>query len=138
MTIFKQKYKVRFEDCDYAGIVFYPRYILMLHRFFEDWFSDGLKLSLGTMHEHLKIGFPTVKLETQFKRASRLEDILDWTLQVQKIGSSSATLNIEVTCKKEIRLLIQIVVVCTALVEGGIQLQPIPQDIREKMKTYMV
>jgi acyl-CoA thioesterase FadM len=32
MTRFSREYKVRFEDCDLAGIVFFPHYFLMLNR----------------------------------------------------------------------------------------------------------
>jgi len=136
MPSFSRAYKVRFEDCDVAGIVFFPRYVLMLHRFFEDWLSEGLGASLRTMHEIEKTGLPAVKLEIQFKKPSRLEETLEWFLGVQKLGNSSVHLDIEVRCGNEERLTFQYVVACTSLGGTTIQPQRIPPELRNKIAFF--
>ena len=47
MARFIRTGKVRFEDCDSAGILFYPNYFLMLNRLIEDWFADALGVPWG-------------------------------------------------------------------------------------------
>jgi len=137
MPLFTREYTVRFEDCDLAGIVFFPRYVLMLHRFFEDWLADGVGVSLRTMHEIEKIGFPVVKLDIQFKKPSRLEETLEWLLEVQRLGNSSVHLNIQVRCGSEERLTFQYIVACTALGGTTIQPQSIPMELRRKIEFFV-
>lgn len=138
MSCFTRPYKIRFEDCDPAGIVFYPRYILMLHRFFEDWLQEGLGHSIGTMNIDRKIGFPIVNLQVRFQKASRLEEILDWSLSVSGISGKSLTLDINVCCHGEIRILVEITVVCAGLAtDGSIASREIPADIREEIGKFL-
>ena len=137
MPSFCRSYKVRFEDCDPAGIVFYPNYILMLHRFFEDWCGDGLRYSLGKMHGLHHLGFPTVKLKVLFKKPSRLEEVLEWSLHVRKVGSKSLTLDITVNCGGEPRLAIEKTVVCVDLLGGDVISRAIPSDIRVAAQEFV-
>ncbi len=137
MSNFTRPYKIRFEDCDPAGIVFYPRYILMLHRFFEDWFDEGLGHSIGTMNVDRKIGFPVVSLQVRFQKASRLEEILDWSLAVVRISGKSVNLTANATCDGENRLIFEITVVSVNLAADGISSREIPPDIREEMKKFL-
>lgn len=134
MTSFVRPYKVRFEDCDPAGIVFYPSYILMLHRLFEDWCAEGLGISLGDMHQKHKIGFPIVNLTVKFRKASRLEEILSWSLEVRKLGNKSVTLGVSVNCQGEERLAVELIVVCVDLGESDIVSREMPTAIRVRME----
>ncbi len=138
MSGFTRPYKIRFEDCDPAGIVFYPRYILMLHRFFEDWFEAGLGYSLGTMNVSRKIGFPVVNLQVRFQKASRLEEILDWSLAVSGISGKTLTLTINAQCKGEKRLSIKIIIVAVNLAVDSIVSREIPADIRDQMSKFLI
>lgn len=110
----------------------------MLHRFFEDWFDEGLGHSLGTMNVGLKVGFPVVNLQVRFQRASRLEDILNWTLTVVGISKRTATLAIKATCNGEKRLSIEITVVAVNLAaEDRIVSREIPAEIRDQMSRFL-
>lgn len=79
--------KVRFQHIDYAGIVFYPRFLEMLNGLVEDWFEEALDRPFSTIHE--TNGIPTVDLKIQFKKAARLGDILTKSLWVITIGGAS-------------------------------------------------
>ncbi|SDO98621.1 acyl-CoA thioesterase [Desulforhopalus singaporensis] len=136
MSMFTHHRKVRFEDCDPAGIVFYPNYILMLHRHFEDWFADGLGISLGTMNLDRKIGFPIKNLNVDFQRPSRLEDVLEWKLQVISTGTSSITLGVEAECIGETRITVKLTVVAVNLSKNPIVPCSIPEDIREQILKF--
>jgi 4-hydroxybenzoyl-CoA thioesterase len=86
MQFIKQE-KVRFQHIDYAGIVFYPRFLEMLNGLVEDWFEEALDRPFSKMHE--TNGIPTVNLKVQFKNAARLGEILTKKLWVKELKNSS-------------------------------------------------
>ena len=64
--------RVRFKDCDAAGIVFFPRYFEMLNDCVEDWFREALALPFEAMHGSDRCGVPTAELSSRFVAPSRL------------------------------------------------------------------
>jgi 4-hydroxybenzoyl-CoA thioesterase len=84
---FIKQEKIRFQHVDYAGIVFYPRFLEMLNCLVEDWFEEALGRPFSKMHE--TNGIPTVDLKVQFKKAARLGEILTKKLWVKNLGSAS-------------------------------------------------
>jgi 4-hydroxybenzoyl-CoA thioesterase len=84
---FITKEKIRFQHVDYAGIVFYPRFLEMLNGLVEDWFEEALDRPFSKMHT--TNGIPTVDLKVQFKKAARLGEILTKKLWVKNIGGAS-------------------------------------------------
>jgi len=84
---FITKEKVRFGHVDYAGIVFYPRFLEMLNGIVEDWFEEALERPFSKMHT--TNGIPTVDLKVQFRKAARLGEILTKKLWVKNIGGAS-------------------------------------------------
>lgn len=87
MSYFIKPEKIRFQHIDYAGIVFYPRFLEMLNGLVEDWFEEALDRPFSKMHE--TNGIPTVDLKVQFKKAARLGEILTKKLWVKELKSSS-------------------------------------------------
>jgi 4-hydroxybenzoyl-CoA thioesterase len=79
--------KIRFQHVDYAGIVFYPRFLEMLNCLVEDWFEEALDRPFSKMHE--TNGIPTVDLKVQFKNPARLGDILTKKFWVINLGYAS-------------------------------------------------
>ena len=81
--------KIRFKHVDYAGIVFYPRFLEMLNDLVEDWFEEALDRPFSKIHE--TNGIPTVDLKVQFKKAARIGEILSKQLWVSKLGGASVS-----------------------------------------------
>ena len=86
---FTKQEKIRFKHVDYAGIVFYPRFLEMLNDLVEDWFEEALDRPFSKIHE--TNGIPTVDLKVQFKKAARLGEILTKKLWVINLGGASIT-----------------------------------------------
>jgi len=84
---FTKKEKIKFRHVDYAGIVFYPRFLEMLNDLVADWFEEDLDRPFSKMHE--TNGIPTVDLKVQFKKAARLGDVLTKKLWVKNLGGAS-------------------------------------------------
>ena len=84
---FIKQEKIRFQHVDYAGIVFYPRFLEMLNGLVEDWFEEALDRPFSKIHE--TNGIPTVDLKVQFKKAARLGETLTKKLWVINLGGAS-------------------------------------------------
>ena len=125
---FVSRQTVRFAHCDPAGIVFYPRYFELLNAAVEDYFAQAVGVSFAQMHIERHLGVPTVKLSAEFEAPSRLGDELDFRIDVQRVGRSSAELRIEVVCEAQPRLAADVVLVCMDLRSG--RAAPWPTDMR--------
>jgi 4-hydroxybenzoyl-CoA thioesterase len=102
--------RVEFNHCDPAGIVFYPRYFEMTNSVCENFFREVVGYSYHAMMED-GIGVPTARIETDFRAPSRLGDVLDWVLVVEKVGGSSVTVRLDMASGNEHRLTARLVLV---------------------------
>lgn len=103
MTFTSQR-KVRFQHCDPAGIVFYPRYFELINSVVEDWFEEVVQHDFNQLHIDSGTGVPTAAIDTQFHAPSRLGELLNFELTVQAIGRSSLDLKIVAYCGEQKRL----------------------------------
>ena len=87
MNYFIKEEQIRFRHTDFAGIVFYPRFLEMLNDLVEDWFDEALDRPFSKIHE--TNGIPTVDLKVQFKNAARIGEILTKKLWVKELKNSS-------------------------------------------------
>ena len=126
--------RVRFSDCDPAGIVFFPQYLVMLNGVVEQWFDEGLRMPYAGLIGERRTGLPTVRLELDFTAISRHGDDLVWSLAIEKLGRSSLTLVVKVHGDDELRLSARQVLVCTSLETH--RPQPLPDDVRAALAPY--
>ena len=131
-TDFVARRAVRFSDCDPAGIVFFPQYLVMLNGVVEQWFDDALGIPYAQLIGARRLGLPTVRLEVDFTAVSRHGDKLAWHLSVAKLGHSSLTLQHECHGGEggdhALRLRARQVIVCTSLLTH--KPQALPDDVR--------
>ncbi len=126
---------VRFADCDPAGIVFFPQYLVMVNTLVEQWFDDGLGVPYAEVIGARRTGLPTVRLEVDFTAISRHGEHLALRLSLAKLGRSSLTLRHEFLGGDELRLRAVQVLVCTSL--DTHRPQPLPDDLRAAMQPYL-
>ena len=91
MAAYEVTLPVRFGQVDYAGIMFYPRFFENFHTVFEDMFSQKLGVPYVSILKERRIGFPTVRIETDFRRPFRFGEPMRLALDVARIGRSSIT-----------------------------------------------
>ena len=101
--VFTTERKVRFADCDAAGIVFYPRYFEMLNGVVEDWFAGPLGVSFRELHMERGVSVPTAAVEARFIAPSRLEDDLTFALTVTRLGGASCGLRHRISARDQLR-----------------------------------
>jgi 4-hydroxybenzoyl-CoA thioesterase len=81
--------KIRFSDCDPAGIVFYPTYFVRISDLFEDWMESTMGLSFQRDFVAGGVSLPTVHLETDFKAVRMQGQRISLTLILTHVGNSS-------------------------------------------------
>ncbi|MBS1534600.1 MAG: acyl-CoA thioesterase [Bacteroidetes bacterium] len=131
--------KVRFQHIDYAGIVFYPRFLEMLNGLVEDWFAEALDRPFHQMHQ--TNGIPTVDLKIQFKNAARLGQELTKKLWVKNIGFASLLCGFEfIDDEGKTTLSGEVTLVNVAFNQDrdGIKAEPFNDEIKSKIQKYLI
>lgn len=126
--------RVRFADCDAAGIVFFPRYFEMLNGVVEDWFAGPLGLSFRELHQDRHASVPTAAVEARFIAPSRLEDELTFALDVTKLGAASCGLRHRITCGGDLRFEATQTIV---FVGASLKPEPWPEAVRARIALFV-
>ena len=87
--MYETRITVRFGDIDRAGIAYYPNLYHYCHVAFEEFFENFVGLSYPRLIEEHHIGFPTVRVESYFRRPIKYGDVLRVTVGVARVGESS-------------------------------------------------
>ena len=132
--------RVRWGDVDAAGIIFYGSYI----RFFEIAETELFRaagLPYGVVFDELNIWLPRVHLECDFHRAAQLDDLLEVSVWVGKIGTTSLRLNFEVRRKDrdnkiEEKLIATAHFVLVATRRDNLRPVPVPEELRRALEPY--
>ncbi|MFL6228734.1 MAG: acyl-CoA thioesterase [Pyrinomonadaceae bacterium] len=127
--------RVRWGDVDAASIIFYGAYI----RFFEFAETElfrSVGLPYGRMFDELDIWLPRAHLECDFRRAARLDDLLEVSVFVGRVGTKSLRLNFEVRRKGEPDLLADAHFVLVAVRRGTFESVPIPEELKRRLAPY--
>src|ERR1044072_2529486 len=124
--------RVRWGDVDAARIIFYGAYIHFFE-FAETELFREVGLHYGVMFDELKIWLPRVHLECDFHRAARLDDLLEGSVYVGRIGTKSMWLSCEVRSKGAEELVATAHFVLAAVNQETFETIPVPSDLREKL-----
>ena len=92
--------RVYFEDTDFSGLVYHARYLHFLERGRSDW----LRL-LGVHHRDLAaegLAFAVRRMEIDFLRPARIDDVLAIETRRQEIGGARIALRQSVRCDGDI------------------------------------
>jgi 4-hydroxybenzoyl-CoA thioesterase len=81
--------QVRFGEVDRAGIVYYPRWFHYFHIAFEEFFADRAGVPYHRLIERDRVGFPTVRVECDYRAPLRFGDRLGIRISVERIGRTS-------------------------------------------------
>jgi len=138
MSAFKKfaiEERVRWGDVDAARIIFYGAYIHFFE-FAETELFREVGLPYGKMFDELKIWLPRVHLECDFRRAARLDDLLEVRVYVGRFGTKSMKLNFEVRRKNEEELIATAHFVLAAVNQDTFETVPIPVEMRERLAPY--
>ena len=131
---FTRSVTIRFSHCDPAGIVYFPHYFDMFNGVIEDWYTHELDYNYAELITGSRFGFPFVHLDCDFKIPSRMGEVIEMTLLVEKIGNSS--LGIAIVCHRDglERLRAHMVTAMRSLETR--KAEPIPRGLRDRIEAY--
>jgi YbgC/YbaW family acyl-CoA thioester hydrolase len=127
--------RVRWGDVDAARIIFYGAYI----RFFEFAETElfrAIGLPYSRIFDELDIWLPRAHLECDFRRAAQLDDLLEVSVYVGRIGTKSLRLNFEVRRKGEEALFAEAHFVLVAVRRDTFETVPVPEELRRLLEPY--
>jgi acyl-CoA thioester hydrolase len=128
--------RVYFEDTDFAGLVYHANFL----KFCERGRSDFIRL-LGVHHQALanpELGEPSVfvvrRIEIDYLRPARLDDVLEVVTRCEEIGGASLTLLQEVRRGETLIVRAKVVVV---LVSSSGKPQRLGQLVRGALERFV-
>ena len=134
---FEIAHRIRFSECDPAGIVFYPQYFVLFNDLLEAWLDA---LTPGGFADYIgrqRCGFPSVRLEADFKAVSRMGDDVTLSLEPLRLGHRSLTLALACTgADGTLRAAVRQTVVTTSLQTHAAI--PVPTELRRALEALGV
>lgn len=128
--------RVRWGDVDAASIIFYGAYI----RFFEFAETELFRhigLPYGAMYDRLDVWLPRAHLECDFYRAAKLDDLLEVSAYVGRIGTKSVRLDFEVRRKGEQDLIAGAHFVLVSVRRDTFETIDVPQELRTCLAPFV-
>ena len=131
---FTRSVPIRFSHCDAAGIVYFPHYFDMFNGVIEDWYKEELGYDYAELVMEDRYGFPFVHIECDFKIPSRMGEVIDLTLLVERIGRSS--LSILIVCHRDGLERLRARMTTAMMSLESRKPVPMPEALRNAIETY--
>ena len=127
--------KIRFSQCDPAGIVYFVHFFDMMSSVVEDWFDEIVGFSFQEMHLKQRYGFPIVNTGCEFFRPCVLGDQLVFELAIARLGRSSIEFAVRGRVRDEEKFRARHKVAMMSL--DTQRAVAVPEDLRTKMLPYV-
>jgi 4-hydroxybenzoyl-CoA thioesterase len=88
---FVTRIRVRFGDCDPAGLVYYPVIFHYCHVAMEEFFAERCGVAYSKLMADERLGFPTVNVQGEFFVPLVYGDEAEIEVSVARVGQSSVT-----------------------------------------------
>lgn len=129
--------KIRFDDVDGAGIVYYPRFFHLCHAAMEDFFDDVAPFPYPELINKKRLGFPSVHIEADFKAPLMYGDVVIVTLSIVHIGRSSTKMRYEIRRKRDATLSFEAEITTVMMDLDSKQAVPLPDELRRVLESYL-
>jgi YbgC/YbaW family acyl-CoA thioester hydrolase len=132
---FRIEERVRWGDVDAARIIFYGAYI----RFFEIAETElfrSVGLPYGRMFDELDVWLPRAHLECDFRQAAQLDDLLEVSVYVGRVGTKSLRLNFEVRRNGDPSMVAEAHFVLVAVRRNTFDSVPVPEELKRRLAPY--
>ncbi|TPG61296.1 acyl-CoA thioesterase [Roseomonas nepalensis] len=131
---FRGRARVRFGDCDPAGIVFFPNWFTIAHGTVEDLFRERLRIDFHDLHGARGIGTGFVHAAATFMRPGLMGDEVAITPLVRRVGRASYALDVHLHRGEEELARLDLVTATTSLARRASV--PVPDDLRAALLRY--
>lgn len=103
--------RVYYEDTDLAGIVYYANYLKFIERARSEWVR-GLSIDQGALKRESGIVFAVRRVEADYLRPARFDDVLRVTTALVELGGARIVLDQAVWRDDETLFTARVVLVC--------------------------
>jgi 4-hydroxybenzoyl-CoA thioesterase len=124
-----QNLRVRFEEVDFARIVYFPRLFGYCHSVFEDFFEKEVGLTYADMLIKRHVGFPAVRAEGDFKSPLRFGDLCRVVMETTYLGRRSVTCGYHLYLAEKETLCAEMEIVSVVIDMDKFQSRDIPEDV---------
>jgi len=126
---------VRWSDIDRAGIIYYGQFL----RFFEIAETElfrAVGLPYGEVFDRLDIWLPRVQIHFDFRKPLVLDDLIEVSAYVARLGNKSFTLRFEVNRKGESDLVAEGHVVLACVSRSTFKSVVVPAEMIDALRPY--
>jgi 4-hydroxybenzoyl-CoA thioesterase len=128
--MYTQRINVRFDDVDYAQIVYFPRLFGYCHWVFEDFFAQGAGITYADLLIKRRVGFPLAHSQADFKHPLRFGDVCRVEMETLKLGTSSLHNRYRLYLGDSKKLCAEVELVHVAISMDSMKPVAMPEDIR--------
>lgn len=126
--------KIRFDDVDGAGIVYYPQFFSLCHNTFEDFFDSQTGIPYPELIGKRRQGFPTVAIKSDFSAPLRYGDVALVDLDLNRIGRTSLAFDFTIYRQADGAKCFTATITTVFLDLDTHKPIPIPDEIRDALK----
>lgn len=129
--MFTYKRKIRFQDTDAAGVIFFPNQFCFYQEAFEA-FLESIGCDLATVARKNRYHLPVVHAEADYSAPLRLGDTIEIQLKVRHLGKSSLTFQADILKQDKINSG-RVTVVHVSVNPRTRKKTPLPSSLRDKI-----
>jgi acyl-CoA thioester hydrolase len=132
---FRHRIRVRFNECDPQGVVFYANYLMYfdvaMTELWREAFGDGYAGMIASGTDAM-----VAEANIRYRAPARFDDELDITASVTRIGSTSTTTHITAERVQDGTVLAEADLRHVFIDAGSLEKTEIPQEVRTGMERY--
>jgi len=133
--IFADEVLVHTADCDPAGIVFYPQFLVMTEGTKDNWFARGLGHSRLDLLSKRRLTIEPENVSCEFSIPVRMGEVLTYELSVLKINDPS--IQIRIVGKRHTVEHLSITQTFAFVSIDTRRVVSIPEDLRSRIEEYL-
>ncbi len=133
--VFAHEVQIHTADCDPAGIVFYPQFLVMTDGAQDHWFARALGHSRLELLSKRRLNVEPENVSCKFSLPLRMGEALRFELSVLKIDAASVQLRI--VGKRHTVEHLSVTQTISFVSMDTRRAVPIPEDLRPRIEEYL-
>ena len=130
-SVFTWTVRVYYEDTDAGGIVFYANYLKFFERARTEWLRAA-GVSQQALLQEFGALFVVKHTSVDYHAPARLDDVLNLTLSIEKLGRASVLFSQQAWCGATLLASASVKVGCVSA--ATLRPRPLPDETADKMR----
>ena len=131
--LFHWPVRIYWEDTDAGGVVYHASYLRFFERARTEWLR-GQGIAQAQLREQLQVLFVLNRIEVEYVKPARLDDLLDVQSQLVELKRASFVVDHRIVRESDGALLAKGQARAVCLHEGDFKPHPIPKDIHHLLR----